>query len=944
MKKRSSIIILALLLVLCLVAVFAFAACDDGDDQPPAQQGGGNGGTQTPEGGTQTPEGGTQTPEGGTQTPDGGDELPDDGDEPQKQNFSGILFESKTYDFDGSEKTLTLSGAALPTGASVQYTNNKGTDVGTYNATAVITCEGYNTLTLTAKLVINKINFSGLALENKTVDYNGSKHTVSLTGTVPAGAVVTYTGGEDGKNGLTNAGSRTVTVTVTHKNYNTFTDTATLTVKPISFGSAFSFEGESFEYDTEKHVITMTGNVPNGATVTYTGGEDGKNGATNVGSYTITVTVTHKNYITYTATAVLKITSKEEALSVAFLGSKVYFQNALDSKYLYTYAGGSLSYVNRDTPSSMITAGGKIYYLSKGLLSSGIFSLDPSTGKAECLYEVKGDTLVTDGTYLYYNVNLLVGGADKNGIWRIAIADLENGDVEATPRRLTSVKSGDMVVTDGYVYFANKADGGKLYAVSTNASNATPTKIYDYKISDIITDGQKLYFTREMTLSNFSLGAAIYSINVDGGLHALVDDDSSKVVKITMSRGKYLTLIGDYIYFVNTDMATTRMYGDGIYRAKKDGSGWLGDALTLLIGSSKVVDGENDNIYGLTSDGSALYYYRANDKHLHRYNISTETETDLMQGFVPPERTELITTTNEKTQLYDGEIYYINMLDGGKLYKYNLTTKLDMRITNLSVADFAVHDGVLYYATVRLMVNYDLYRMSLTTGVPELLSTEKCLNFSFANGKMYYNNFSGDNDFCCMDLSTLEVTVLHNKKVTDNETCVVGDYVYFIVDEKFYRYSPTDGTAAMLTDEVTTLEYLIHDGKILLMNTTGFQNSIAIYDIEADKVTKLGNIGISGISDDLRGMFVYNGEFYFYRDVTAGSSNKGLYRVKESGGSYTVELVDKLEGYYMCESIVIGNKVYFMDVWQVKGSVPTPSSSAKLCVLDLTTMQVSELN
>ena len=98
------------------------------------------------------------------------------------------------------------------------------------------------------------------------------------------------------------------------------------------------------------------------------------------------------------------------------------------------------------------------------------------------------------------------------------------------------------------------------------------------------------------------------------------------------------------------------------------------------------------------------------------------------------------------------------------------------------------------------------------------------------------------------------------------------------------------------------------------------------------------------MSDDLRGMFVYNNEMYFYRNVALGSNNKGLYKVVPDGNSYEAVLVDKIEGYYMCESMVIGNKVYFLDVWQVKDSLPTTASSAKLCVLDMTTKQVTVLN
>jgi hypothetical protein len=98
------------------------------------------------------------------------------------------------------------------------------------------------------------------------------------------------------------------------------------------------------------------------------------------------------------------------------------------------------------------------------------------------------------------------------------------------------------------------------------------------------------------------------------------------------------------------------------------------------------------------------------------------------------------------------------------------------------------------------------------------------------------------------------------------------------------------------------------------------------------------------VSNDLRGMFVYKNEMYFYRNVAAGSLEKGLYKIVPNGTSYKTVLVDKIEGYYMCESIVVGDKVYFLDVWQMKDTVPTPQSSAKLCVLDMQTLEVTVLN
>ena len=889
----------------------------------------------------------------------GGDNEPDDPSNPHQpadpslKTITGVTFASQSFDYDGTEKTIEVNGA-IPDGVSVTYTNNKGTDANTYSATAVLSGEGYNTLTLNATLTINKINMTGLSLVDTTASYDGSEHSIALIGDAPEGSTVSYIGGENGSNGATNAGTYPITVTVQHKNYNTFTATANLVISKLDFQN-LEFKGASFTYDTKLHVITLTGNVPGDSIITYTGGENGKNGATNVGSYTINVTVQHKNYNTFTATAVLDITTSEESLSVFFSDGTVYFQNTLDEKYLYTYDSNGVTYVGRDKPSSVIEVGGNIYYISTGLFSSGIYQYNPTTNKSQCLHEVSSvDQIVSDGTFVYYNVNKIIGGSDENGIYRVKISDLENGDTDIAPARITSVKTADIVYAEGRIYFSNKSDGGKLYSVSASATDATPTKLYDYKISDLITDGTKLYFVREITLTNLSMGAAIYSINVSGGLNALQDDDSAKVVKITMSKGKYLTIIGDYIYFVNTDMVTSTILGDGIYRAHKDGSGWIGDVYTNLVGATRVVDGAEDKIFGLATDGETLYYYRTNTKHLFSCDIETNEETDLMEGFIPPEKEEIILSSQERADVYNGEIYYINMKDSGKLYKYNVTTGLDIRITNLPVSDFAINDDVLYYSAARLLVNYDLYCMNLTTGELKLVSKEKCSNFSFHDGKMYFTCFSGKNTLNALDLETLAITeifgkdiVTGGKSVDDGLTAVYNGKVYFVADNLLYSYNISTDSFSVVNNDIKPAEYLIYDGKILMMNTDG-ANKAVIYDMASDAIYTVadlkGSLATAFQPDDIRSFFVYKNELYYYRNIAVGSTNKGLYKVVKNGDSYEALLVDEIDGYYMCEAVVIGDKVYFLDVWQIKDSLPTTSSTAKLCVLDMTTKDVTVLN
>ncbi|MBO5867083.1 MAG: hypothetical protein J6Q55_03430, partial [Clostridia bacterium] len=73
-------------------------------------------------------------------------------------DMSGVTFVSKTVKYDASEHEVVLTGT-LPTGVTVTYTNNKGTNAGIYNAVATFAYDtaNYNTIAdMTATLTINR--------------------------------------------------------------------------------------------------------------------------------------------------------------------------------------------------------------------------------------------------------------------------------------------------------------------------------------------------------------------------------------------------------------------------------------------------------------------------------------------------------------------------------------------------------------------------------------------------------------------------------------------------------------------------------------------------------------------------------------------------------------------------------------------------------------------
>lgn len=121
--------------------------------------------------------------------------------EKPKKNFTGITFTGATYTYDGKEHALAISGK-LPTGATVEYDNEKATAAGTYNATATVRADGYNDLVQKATLQINpkELTVTGLSAQNKT--YDGT-----TDATVTGGALTGVVSGDNVSLGLPSKGT-----------------------------------------------------------------------------------------------------------------------------------------------------------------------------------------------------------------------------------------------------------------------------------------------------------------------------------------------------------------------------------------------------------------------------------------------------------------------------------------------------------------------------------------------------------------------------------------------------------------------------------------------------------------------------------------------------------------------------------------------------------------
>ena len=295
------------------------------------------------------------------------DKTPETPDTPTttKKDITGVTFTDATVEYDGEEHEIKVSGT-IPEGVSVSYKDNKGTETGTYNATATLSGDGYNTLTLTAKLTIVGQEITGVTFENATVPYDKLPHSLTVSG-LPTGVTATYTYNEKTVSGVTEYGEYTVVATLSGKGYNTKTLTAKLTIEAKDI-TGVTFLGDTVVYDGNEHTIELVGELPAGVTPNITGDTAG----TDVGTYSATAEIWGIGYKPLILTATLKI-NPAEITGITLDGDEVEYDGNPHSLEIdgtlpqgvtvsYTYNGiTATSANNANTYNFVATLSGKNY-------------------------------------------------------------------------------------------------------------------------------------------------------------------------------------------------------------------------------------------------------------------------------------------------------------------------------------------------------------------------------------------------------------------------------------------------------------------------------------------------------------------------------------------------------------------------------------------------------
>lgn len=725
---------------------------------------------------------------------------------------------------------------------------------------------------------------TGVTFNGATKTYDGQKTTLTVTGEIPAGVGVVYSNNEG-----TDAGEYQAKATLSGDGYETLVLKATLKIEKAAFPSGVTLSDATYSYDGKEKAIYVVGNPPDGAKISYSCQETGEasNKATASGTYTITATITHKNYHTKTLTAVMTIEGSEDERHIAAFDGKLYFANALDKDKLYSYDGASVTKISSDVPYNFTVLNGVLYYRSVSLFASSVKSVE--SGASNSVASEKGEYLCTDGTSLYYAVNNLLS-AEKSGIYRLDLSGSEPAAV-----KLASGKAKYLQVYDGFVYFADGANGWKLTKISV--TGGTKTLVRDEKITCLTQKDGYLFYTVDNLLGDY-----IESYRISNG----------KYVKLTQDAGANLTVIGNDLYYVNVDLVSSYLQGKGIYRVNAYPSS---DSNQLGV---KVVGEANEKYSSLTESNGKLAYYRVSDQMLCLYNFSTKQTTEVLKGFVAPESIPL--SQGSKATAYGNLLYYLDLHNGKTLWSYNTKTGVFSRITSNKVADFSILGDWLYYNAVNFGVNNDLYRINLKTGgEPEKISTYDCNDIVTDGTSLFYveQNAAGVR------------TAIHVIKQdgTDEIMYTKGAHCLTYYDGYLYFEDGSDLLKMPVIGYTKNQTTTVKEGNVDFFTiANGVVYYREVYNWGASK--RLSKINVDGTgyailvpkSTDPIEITVVGDTLYYYTDTISG--NSGLYSVSVNGGTPTLILDRKSNEkatYYASELTVIDNQLYFINYYNNLG-------------------------
>ena len=251
----------------------------------------------------------------------------------------------------------------------------------------------------------------------------------------------------------------------------------------------------------------------------------------------------------------------------------------------------------------------------------------------------------------------IVGGVALNQ-YLSRIPDNPAGTIGNTSGNLNN--KGLVCEDDNYIYFSNLNDGKCLYRMNKDATD--PVRLADIPVSYINTGGDYLYFYFDDPGGTKFMGVA----GRMSGIFRLKKNEKDYVCLDKCTSG-ILNLIGSTLFYEHYDNTN----GMQLYHSNLDGSD-KGLAVDEIINPACVVNGD---IFYSEQDSQVLKIYRPGDSQGRIY-MEYAVYNPIVDG---------------------SDLYFLNMNDDYRLYRYSMSTGDLTKITEERVDTFNVYNGVIFY-------------------------------------------------------------------------------------------------------------------------------------------------------------------------------------------------------------------------------------------------------
>ena len=635
-----------------------------------------------------------------------------------KATITGITLTDKTFTYDTKTHALKIDGT-LPTCVNVTYENNDKVNANTYTVTVSFEDTSGNYIVpenMSAKLIINKATVSGITFENKTFTYNGTKRNLEISGTLPNEVTVNYV-----NNGKINANTYYVTATFSCEtdNYIVPEDmTAKLTIKKAVYDmSNVTFENKTVTYDGKTHSLAVSGNLPNGVSVSYS-----NNDKINANQYIVTATFTGDSINYYEIDgmqAMLTINKATYDMSgVSFVGGRFTYDGT--QKFIYITGelpnGVTVNYtnngkINANTYTVTATFTGDTDNYNKLADWTASLIIDKATYDMTGI-SFKNQTFTYDAT----EKNALITGTLPNGV---EVSYVGNGKTDVGTYNVTAKFNGD---SNNYYLIEDMTATFKI-------NQAVP---YIKEVS--CNNTLNIYSTVELVADTNVAGVLVF----DKGQVLTIGYKTYSWTFIPEDTHNYTTATGTVGLTV---CALVSYYNDGVLFSSQNIV--LNNSATVPMGTPLKVDSDGYRYtfshWSIEENGAEYNFTNAITADLNLYAVYDNEEIVYAINYydtkgVEHENIATYTVSTQYTLLDIEKEHYV--FDGW-------TDKEGNEITKINKGTFGTLNIYATWTPVKYLINYEIvYRGAQSNAVSLSYTVEDSINFANATYDEYHT-FAG---------------------------------------------------------------------------------------------------------------------------------------------------------------------------------------------------------